>query len=125
MATTEAKNYVHCFECIKELPESGYCFLENDDFSFTRQELIQQKLFSMGYSWDNVISSKTESKIWDHGYSIIWRIDANGKRDLSWAYDETVKWENSERSLEKLLFEDYFAPKKTHEGFVAGLTYGI
>ena len=125
MEKTEGKDYSHCFECVKELPESGYCFLENDEFSITRQVLIQQTLYSMGYSWDNVISSKTETKGWNHAYSIIWRITPDRKKDLSWSYDETIEWEESERAVEKLQFEDYFAPKKTHEGFVAGLTYGI
>lgn len=125
MVKGEVKDYSEYFECIKDLPESGYCFLENDEFSITRQELFQQKMFSMGYSWDNVISSKTETKRWDHGYSIIWRILPDGKKDLSWSYDETIEWEESERSVKKLQFEEYFAPKKTHEGFIAGLTYGI
>lgn len=127
----KTKDYSEYFECVKELPEEGYCFLPDDIFSVTAQNIIQKHLFELGYGWDRIVTPKTEVKVWNHAYSICWRIMKNGdekdKKDLSWSYDEFIDFEDDEikKRLNKVLFEDHFAPTESHKGFITGLTYGI
>lgn len=125
----KTKDYSDFFECIKELPESGYCFLPDDLFTTTSQNVIQKHLFSLGYGWERIVTPKNEPKIWNHAYSIYWRIVEKGGthiKDLSWSYDESIDFSaNEDVKLEKVEYDDYFRPKETYKGFISGLTFGI
>jgi hypothetical protein len=123
----KTKDYSEYFECAQDLPESGYCFLPDDMFSTTTQTVIQNHLFSLGYGWERIVTPKSEVKVWNHAYSICWRIiekDGVKVKDLSWSYDEFIEW-TDDRALEKVLFEDHFSPKEQYKGFITGLTFGI
>lgn len=72
------KDYSEYFEPIMELPESGYCYLADDMFHVTRQNLIQEFLFENGYDWTRTTSDSKRKHEWNHGWTIVWRkIPAN------------------------------------------------
>jgi len=127
-------DYSEYFEAIMELPESGYCYLEQDMFHVTKQNLIQEFLFQNGYDWTRTTSDSKRKHEWNHAWSIVWRtIEANPSigldayLDLSWSFDPIITWEEDqkEREVKRYLFDEMFAPKKEYQGFISGLMYNI